>query len=204
MFWFNSNKKKEKKRVEFIPQSTKQKVEENIYSCKRSKNKLLDKRDELKKRINGTINSTYYVPSALWYKEFEHYEKIQEIEQNNNLNSEIRSKCDEIITAYLNELKLIEVQIEHYDFLLSTYLKTLDKIYNSKDEFQVMLSDLQKMKQLENSNTILNQIKEESDELLVNELLQEEKYKDVKLEIDNLQKDLDLFEEYINQLKQLK
>lgn len=202
MFWFNFNKKD--KKDEFVPKSTKEKVEENILSCKQSKNKLLDRRDDLRKRINSAINSCYFVPSKWWYKEFKHYDKIVKLAKNKLLSSEIKTECDELVIAFKDEMQIIDVQIEHYDFLISSYSKTLDKISNSKDEYKIMLADLEKMKQLEKSKSTLNEIKDKDDQSLAKELIQEEKYKDIKQEIDNLQEDLELFEEYIKQLKKLK
>lgn len=67
-----------------------------------------------------------------------------------------------------------------------------------------MISELQKMRKLEKYDSALSDIKDTDTELLADEILQEEKYKGLKDEIETLAKDLDTFEEYVNQLKKLK
>jgi len=203
MSWFHSNKE-EKKPEKKNSQSTKEKVEENIYACKRNKNKLLDRRDELKRRINSTINTSYFVPSAWWYTESKYFEEIKALANNQLLSEEIKNTCDDLVRKYNDELQIIEVQIEHYDFLLQSYIKSLDELYNTKDEFRSLMLDLQKMRALESANSALSKMKDDGNTLLAKELFHEEKFKDIKLEIETLGKDLDLFEEYINQLKLIK
>lgn len=203
MAWFRFNKKKKEEKRK-APQTAKEKVEENLFACKQNKNKLLDKRDEIRRRINETINTSYFVPGDWWYKELNYYNEIKALPNNKLLSEEIRNKCDEIVNDYNEEIKIIDVQIEHYDYLISTYLKTLDKIYQSKDDFRNMISELQKMRKLEKYDSALSDIKDTDTELLADEILQEEKYKGLKDEIETLAKDLDTFEEYVNQLKKLK
>ncbi len=203
-FWQKKPSVTEKKQSIELQESTKERVEAHIDACRKSKNELLDKRDSLSKLINSTINQTYFVPSEWWYKEYIYLNQIRILPQNSYLSEEILNKCDELIITFENELNIINIQIEHYDFLIESYSKTLAALNSSKYKFTKMVSELEKLRQLDNIDFSLNKSKDNNTELLANEILQEENLTQIQQEISDLQKNLMLFEEYINQLKLLR
>jgi len=203
--FFKKNKKNEKQSLqsEFVTKSTIEKIEQNINECIKNKNHLLDKRDEAFKWINKTINSTFFVPVKWWYKEILFYNSIKELDDNKLLSAEIINQCDDLVLAYQNEMSILDVQIEHYDFLLDSYQKTLQVLTASKDEMKTLKEELQKIKLLDTANEKFSLFKQQETETLTKELIEEENLKQIKDELTNLQRDMKLFEEYIAQLKKI-
>ncbi len=206
MSWFWKKKLyfDEKQQKDDIQKSTKERVEIHISACKKNKNNLLDKRDSLCKLINSTINQVYFVPSEWWYKEYSYLNDIKKLPENSFLSDEILSKSEDLISSFEKELNIIDVQVEHYDFLIESYSRTLAALDSSKYKFSKMLSELDKLRQLDNIDFRLSKSKENSTELLADEILEEENLNVIQHEISELQKNLTYFEEYINQLKLLR
>jgi len=203
-FWQKKYDKRDKERKQELHDSTKERVEVHIYACKKDKNILLDKRDALFKLINSAINQTYFVPSEWWYKEYSHLSEIKNLPENSYLNEDILDRFNDLVVSFENELNVINIQIEHYDFLITSYTQTLAALNSSKHQFKQMMGELDKLRQLDTIDFTLSKNKDDGTELIASEILQQENLSEIQQEISELQKNLIFFEEYIKQLKQLR
>lgn len=172
-----------------------QQIQDEIYQCETS---IFDYERDIHK-IRGwaidLIHKTFEVPKELWYEELDNLEKIRNLPENKKVSDEIAQDAIKIAISYKQQIDLRKMKVEACKKNILQLRKLVqDKarinkeliIEDSPDMY--LESHKQKAKMLQNNDISL-------------ELVQAEKVKALKEQIDELEDQLKLKQETNKQLK---
>ncbi len=172
-----------------------QQIQEEIFQCETS---IFDYEKDIHK-IRGwaidLIHKTFEVPKELWYEELDNLYKIRDLSQNKKVSKEAAQDTIKIALSYKQQIELRKMKVE----ACKKNIIQLRQIIKNKKRINKELT-------IENSQDLyLENHKKKANSLQNNnissELLQNEKVKALKNQIDELEEQLKLKKETNKQLK---
>jgi len=105
-----------------------EKLETSINQCKTGIKEAGDEIDQIRKWASEAIRESYAVTNEFVYEELSKFNEIKLLEENKSIDIKVITKCDEIIEAYLEQIKLRVAKIALYNSLIEKYQQNEDKM----------------------------------------------------------------------------
>ena len=170
------------------------KLEASINQCTMGIKKAGDEMDQIRKWANEAIRSTFEVPNKFWYEELNKYNEIKALKENKEIDFKLIIKCDEITSAYLEQIKLREAKLNLYQSLIEKYQQNKAKMATFKKRHNDDIMSKSKLDALEEHRLRLEQMKTnpENTESTVEESYQLEEF---RKEADEVLEEFEISEE---------
>ncbi len=143
-----------------------EKLESSIAHCNNEIKKAGEENEQIKKWTLEAISQVFQVPNRFWYDELERYNEIKALDENRTIDGKVIRKCDEVVSGYLEQIRLRNARVLLYQTLIEKYSGTKQKmemIKKRSDEESVSREKLlalekhsQRLDQLRNSPENLN------------------------------------------------
>jgi hypothetical protein len=184
--YFNKAKKTEIKEKNNL--SLKSEISAAERKAKEDREKVLIQKNRIYSATADAIHEIFDVPSDFWYEELKYYEAVKNDARNADVPERLKNKCDEIVSAYSKQLKLINSKTEYYDRLINEYRELRMNLTQALKKISSQRKDTEQMKILEEH---LNNVEKIHDEQFSHEniFLNQEQLKLVKEELDKTQKE---------------
>lgn len=162
MSWFKKLFEKKKLHNEIYQSKENEllaKLEASIDQCNMGIKKVGDEIDEIRKWANEAIRGAFEVPNKFWYEEHNKYDEIKALTENKTLDYKVVIKCDEIIFAYMEQIKLREAKLNLYQSLIEKYNQNKTKMAAIKKRHEDDFNSRLKLEALEEHRLRLEQMK---------------------------------------------
>ncbi len=182
--------------------SLEEKIDNSIRKCQQDRNDALDNISQLHRWVNDAIREVYHIPFKFWYNELSEYPTIKELPENNKVSPNLAKKCDMIVEGYRKQIELEESKVRLCDKLIDEYAQTQKKLEQTRNKILRQEHEEESMKALKEHLQRIRRMDEDTSEL-------EDSYDTVshldviKDDLQNIEKDFEIHEEYLRQMNKL-